>query len=97
MSKVTKTKVKTKKKQDKPVSLDDVPVPAPNDLIDVSLKIIQKEISKLSTVSATGSLDPQQARILTDYIKTLVVVDKNLKEEEATDEFKDLSDEESMR
>lgn len=96
--KVSKKVVKDPAKQPSAEAiLAKTPVPQPRDLIDTSLKIIQAEIGKLSTVSAAGQLDPQQARILTEYVKTLVVVDKNAKDlPEEQDDIASMSDEELL-
>lgn len=95
--KVSKKVVKDPAQPTAEALLAKIPVPQPRDLIDTSLKIIQVEISKLSTVSAAGQLDPQQARILTEYVKTLVVVDKNAKDiPEDQDDVASMSDEELL-
>ena len=73
-----------------------VPSPDPKKLIDVSLGIIQSEIGKLKAVSSESQLDSSQARILTDYVKTLVVVDKNNKDNPADSDVDEMSEEELL-
>lgn len=64
------------------------------ELISQGLEIISLEISKIAKASqAEDHLDPSQARILTEYVKTLVSVDKNTNKPE---EEEPLSDEELL-
>ena len=91
MSKEKKVKTKNKPStQSKEVALD------PKRLIELSLGIISEEIGKLRAVSSQGQLDSSQARILTDYVKTLVVVDKNNKENPADSDVEEMTEEQLL-
>lgn len=61
------------------------------DLIDRCTNIIDKDLEKIEKYADTGTLDEKQGKLVTEYVKTLAVIQKYQNEFDNEEDFNKMS------